>query len=269
MKIIDCKSIAKAWKDEIKKQNLPARLCVIQAGDDPASEAYIRGKKKDCEEVGFECIHKHIPAYTAVQVFNEIIDALLEIELDETIHGVIVQLPLPFGLTFDDIKSYVPIEKDVDGFLNYSFFDPCTPGGIMTLLKDIGVDVAGKHCVIIGRSDIVGKPLARMMTEANATVTLCHSKTTQETLKFELSAADIVVSATGHYGAITTRMCKKNSIIIDVGVNRNEEHLCGDVEIYEDDEVNITPVPGGVGLLTRAMLMRNVAKAYKIQNGDM
>lgn len=264
MNIINCKSIAQKWKDEIKAMNIPARLCVIQAGDDPASNAYIRGKIKDCNEVGFQCTHIKINSDYREQVLEEIKDALVEVTFDKSIHGVIVQMPLPFGIKFEEFEQYIPSLKDVDGFVARSPFEPCTPSGIMRLLDEYGINPAGKKCVIIGRSDIVGKPLARMMTRADATVTLCHSKTPQETLKNELRTADVVVSAAGQCGVISTKECKKNSVIIDVGINRMEERLCGDVNVYSDDDVNITPVPGGVGLLTRAMLLDNVARAYRL-----
>ena len=229
MEYIDCKSIAQKWKDEIKAHGIKAKFYVLQVGNDPASTAYINGKIKD-EELQYS------------------------MEAD----GVILQLPLPFGLTMDDFKDHMNPDKDVDGFLTDSPFAPCTPDGIVQMLNEIGVSTEGALCVIAGRSDIVGKPMARLMTDANATVCLCHSFTDRK-------QAHISVSAVGKPNFISSNLFKKGAVVIDVGINRTENGLCGDIFIDKTNTKNIliTPVPGGVGLLTRAMLMQHILRAYE------
>ena len=180
------------------------------------------------------------------------------------IGGVIGQLPLPFGVTFDDIKLWMANEKDVDGFLADSPFDPCTPDGIVQMLKEINVDIDGKLCVIAGRSNIVGKPLAEMMTRENATVVLCHSHTPVELLNQLVHDADIFISAVGQKDFIDSSKFKDGAVVIDVGINRTEHGICGDITINPNsNNILITPVPGGVGLLTRAMLMKHLLVAYQ------
>lgn len=264
MEFINCKAIAQKWKDEIKAAGVNACLYVISAGNDPASAAYIKGKLKDAEEVGFKCVHKHIEAKNRDQLLMDLTFLLNNLQYDLRVDGVIVQLPLPFGIAFNDIKMWLAKEKDVDGFLSDSIFDPCTPDGIVQLLKEINVDIDGKLCVIAGRSDIVGKPLAEIMTRENATVALCHSHTPSKLLYQLAQNADIFVSAVGQKDFIDSSKFKAGAVVIDVGINRTEQGICGDVTINPDsNNILITPVPGGVGLLTRAMLMKHLLVAYQ------
>lgn len=265
MEYIDCKSIAQKWKDEIKAHGIKAKFYVLQVGDDPASTAYINGKIKDAQEVGFECVHIHIPATTREQVYHEVSIKLEELKYSMEADGVILQLPLPFGLTMDDFKDHMNPDKDVDGFLTDSPFAPCTPDGIMQMLNEIGVSTEEALCVIAGRSNIVGKPMARLMTDANATVCLCHSFTDRKQLEELAKKADIFVSAVGKPNFISSNLFKKGAVVIDVGINRTENGLCGDIFIDKTNTKNIliTPVPGGVGLLTRAMLMQHILRAYE------
>lgn len=265
MDFIDCKAIAQKWKDEIKANGVEACLYVISAGDDPASAAYIRGKIKDAEELGFKCVHKHIDADNRDQLLMKLIHLLDELRYSMSVDGVIVQLPLPFDVTFNDIKPYLAEEKDVDGFLVDSPFNACTPDGIMQMLDEIGVSTESALCVIAGRSDIVGKPMARLMTDANATVCLCHSFTERKHLEELAKKADIFISAVGKPNFISSSIFKKGAVVIDVGINRTEDGLCGDIFIdkLNTKDILITPVPGGVGLLTRAMLMKHLLVAYQ------
>lgn len=292
MQYIDCKTIAQKWKDRVKALSLPAKLCIIQAGDDPASNAYVKGKLKDCAEVGFAVDYRHIEpedkemsddtTNTApeeeklkkTRLLGQIIEILKEAAADTSVNGIIVQLPLPHGITFDDFKAYIPPEKDVDGFLDNSPFAPCTPAAVISLLKDeLGIKLSGKKCVVAGRSKIVGKPLVEMLLAENATVTVCHSKTPHWLLIAEAGVADIYISAVGKPHMLNADVFSYNTMVIDVGISREENRLCGDimpsafVSKY-DDGIKITPVPGGVGLLTRAMLLRHLALAYEIQNTE-
>lgn len=264
MEYIDCKEVAHRWKEALRQSGVSAQLLVIQAGEDPASSAYIRGKIKDAEEIGFVCRHHHVPAHSREQVLGEVLAALDDAAADPTVDGVIVQLPLPFGLGFDDVKGHIPPEKDVDGFLPDSPFAPCTPAGVMDLLGELGVEPAGKLCVIAGRSDIVGKPLARLMTACDGTVALCHSRT-PETLLHQLAGmADIFVSAVGKAGLFPADLFKDGAVVIDVGIDRTPEGLRGDIRGTGDaGDIRLTPVPGGVGLLTRATLMRHLLRAHQ------
>lgn len=264
MEFIDCKAIADKWKSEIKATGVNACLYVISAGDDPASAAYIKGKLKDVEDIRFKCVHKHIEADNRDQLLMNLTRLLDELQYSISVDGVIVQLPLPFGITFDDIKLWMANEKDVDGFLADSPFDPCTPDGIVQMLKEINVDINGKLCVIAGRSNIVGKPLAEMMTRENATVVLCHSHTPATLLDQLAHDADIFVSAVGQKDFIDSSKFKDGAVVIDVGINRTEQGICGDITINPNsNNILITPVPGGVGLLTRAMLMKHLLVAYQ------
>lgn len=264
MEFIDCKAIADKWKGEIRATGVNACLYVISAGDDPASAVYIKGKLKDAEDIGFKCVHKHIEANNRDQLLMKLIHLLDELRYSMSVDGVIVQLPLPFNITFNDIKSYLAEEKDVDGFLADSPFDPCTPDGIVQMLKEINVDIDGKLCVIAGRNSIVGKPLAEMMTRENATVVLCHSHTPAALLDQLAHDADIFVSAVGQKDFIDSSKFKDGAVVIDVGINRTEQGICGDITINPNsNNILITPVPGGVGLLTRAMLMKHLLVAYQ------
>ncbi len=264
MQFIDCKAIAQKWKDEIKATGVKACFYVISSGDNPASAAYIRGKVKDAEELDFNCVHKHIEAENREQLLMNLTRLLNELQYSTNVDGVIVQLPLPFGVTFDDIKMWMANEKDVDGFLPDSPFDPCTPDGIIQMLKEININIDSKLCVIAGRSNIVGKPLAKLMTRENATVVLCHSHTPAELLDRLAREADIFVSAVGQKDFIDSSKFKDGAVVIDVGINKTEQGICGDITINPNsNDILITPVPGGVGLLTRAMLMKHILVAYQ------
>ena len=264
MEFIDCKSIAQKWKDEIKAHDIKAKFYVLQVGDNPASTTYINGKIKDAQEVGFECVHIHIPAMTREQVYHEVCVKLEELKYSMEADGVILQLPLPFGLTMNDFKDHMNPDKDVDGVLADSPFDPCTPDGIVQMLKEINVDIDGKLCVITGRSNIVGKPLAEMMTRENVTVVLCHSHTPVALLNQLVHDADIFISAVGQKDFIDSSKFKDSAVVIDVGINRTDQGICGDITINpHSNNILITPVPGGVGLLTRAMLMKHLLVAYQ------
>lgn len=265
MTFINCKEIAQKWKNAIKMEHKKAKLVVIQVGDNPASAAYINGKRKDCEEVGFDFTHIHITSGSESEVRQEIKSAIWRSKNSSSTDGLILQLPMPDGITLDfEPGEYIPPSLDVDGFNRRSMFKPCTPDAIMEMFKEIGVDVSGKHCVVAGRSDIVGKPMARLLTNANATVSLCHSKTSEDLLIGLISEADIFVSAVGKPGVFPVSMFKDGAIIVDVGISRTESGLRGDI-LIDDEEKNVmlTPVPGGVGLLTRAMLLRHVMQAHK------
>lgn len=269
MEYINCKEVAHRWKEALRQSGVQARLLVIQAGDDPASAAYIKGKIRDAEEIGFACLHRHVPAHSREQVLREVLSALDGAAADASVDGVIVQLPLPFGLGFDDVKGHIPPEKDVDGFLPDSPFDPCTPAGVVDLLTELGVELRGKLCVIVGRSDIVGKPLARLMTARDGTVALCHSKTPEGLLHSLAGMADVFVSAVGKAGLFPASLFKDGAVVIDVGIDRTPEGLRGDIRVTEDaGDIRLTPVPGGVGLLTRATLMRHLLRAHRGRGTD-
>lgn len=246
-------------------------LAVIIVGDDPASKIYVRNKKKACEEVGFYSEEFALPEKTSQKELLELIDTLNK-RFD--IDGILVQLPLPKHLNEKTIIGAISPKKDVDAFSPFNVgrimigeyrFLPCTPAGVMELIKSTGVEIAGKNCVVIGRSNIVGKPMAMMLLHENGTVTVCHSKT--ENLAEITSKADILVSAVGKANFVTGEMVKEGAVVIDVGMNHDDEgKLCGDVKF---DEVEpkagyITPVPGGVGPMTIAMLMKNTLTAAKL-----
>lgn len=263
---IDCKSLSQNIKQDLKnrlKENLfiPV-LHIIQVGDNPASNAYVKGKMKDCEEVGFGCNLTKIPETSKEQV-KEDIELAIQFPHISGVTGVIVQLPLPFGLDFDYVKSVVPQNLDVDGFNPDSMCEPCTPAAVMHILRHTcGETLSGLNVVLIGRSKLVGMPLFSMLVEKDATVTLCHSHTSKETLRTLVSQADIVVSAAGVAGLLSTDMFKDGCVVIDVGINKVDNHLCGDIkEVPTDKYIRLTPVPGGVGLLTRAKLLENTYRA--------
>jgi len=272
---IDGTALAKKIKTDIKAQvqtmTRKPGLAVIIVGDNPASRIYVNSKRKDCEECGFYSEEYALLASTSQEELLELIDVL---NRREDIDGILVQLPLPDG--FDEEKILLAIDpaKDVDCFHPYNVgkltigepvFQPCTPGGIMEMLKAYNIDPAGKRCVVLGRSNIVGKPMALLLLHANGTVTICHSKTPD--VKQLAASADILVSAVGKVGFVTADMVKEGAVVIDVAMNRNEEgKLCGDVcynEVAEKASY-ITPVPGGVGPMTRAVLMKNTLAAAKI-----
>ncbi len=232
------------------------------------------GKAKDCAECGLLSDVIALPEETTEAALLEKIAAL---NADKTVHGVLVQLPLPGHIREKRVIDAISPDKDVDGFtpvnvgrmvIGEECFLPCTPAGCIEMLKSTGVPIAGKDAVVIGRSNIVGKPAALLLTANNATVTLCHSKTRD--LKAKCAAADIIVAAIGKAGFVTADMVKEGAVVIDVGINRNAEgKLCGDVDFapVAEKAAYITPVPGGVGLMTRAMLMKNTVKAARLQSG--
>ena len=275
MTLIDGKAVASRCKEEIRTrvEELKARgirpgLAVILVGDNPASQVYVRNKERDCAECGIYSEEYRLPGEISQKELLELISVL---NGNPAIHGILVQLPLPKHLSEKLVIDSIAPEKDVDAFHPYNVgrimqgdfqFVPCTPAGVMRLLDEYGVDPAGKHCVVIGRSNIVGKPMAMLLLHRNGTVTICHSKTPN--LKEQCLQADILVSAVGHRGLITADMVKPGAVVIDVAMNRNEAgKLCGDVCFDEVKEIAsmITPVPGGVGPMTRVELLENTLTA--------
>ncbi len=272
MNLIDGKSISAAIRAELKEKvaGMDKRpgLAVILVGDDPASAVYVRNKKKACEEVGIYSEVYTLPAETSQSDLNGLIDALND---NPAINGILVQLPLPKHLNEREVTLRISPEKDVDAFHPYNVgliteghprFLPCTPAGIMELIRRSGIDPAGKRAVVIGRSNIVGKPMALLLLAANATVTVCHSKTAD--LPAVTREADILVSAVGKAGFVTADMVKEGAVVIDVGMNRDADgKLCGDVDFpsVAPKSSFITPVPGGVGPMTITMLLSNTVKA--------
>lgn len=272
---IDGKALAAKIKEQAKQEAaaLPRRpgLAVIIVGDDPASRVYVNSKRKDCEECGFYSEEYALLASTTQQELLELIDVL---NSRADIDGILVQLPLPAGFDEEEVLLAIDPSKDVDCFHPYNVgkltigqpvFQPCTPGGVMEMLREYGIDPAGKRCVVLGRSNIVGKPMAMLLLHADGTVVMCHSKTPD--MKELAASADILVSAVGRTGLVTADMVKPGAVVIDVAMNRNEAgKLCGDVCYDEAAEKAsyITPVPGGVGPMTRAMLMKNTLTAAKL-----
>lgn len=254
--------------EDLKKKGINPGLAVIIVGDDPASRVYVNNKKKACEEVGIYSEEYALPAETPQSELMSLIDKLNH---DSKISGILVQLPLPDGFDEEAVINAINPNKDVDAFHpvnvgkimvgNYDFV-PCTPAGVMELIKESGIDPAGKECVVVGRSNIVGKPQAMLLLHSNATVTICHSRT--KDLAEKTRRADILVAAVGKPNFITGDMIKPGAVVIDVGINRLEnKKLVGDVDFEEAEKIAgaITPVPGGVGPMTIAMLMRNTIKA--------
>ena len=273
-KIIDGKALAAKVKEEMRAKAAQlkekAGLAVIIVGDNPASRVYVNGKKKDCEECGFYSEEYALPQEATQAQLLELIDVLNE---RQDIDGILVQLPLPEQFDEREVLRAICPDKDVDCFHPYNVgklmigeegFLPCTPAGVMRMLKEYGIPVQGKHCVVVGRSNIVGKPQAILMLRENATVTICHSRTPD--LAAECRRADILVAAVGKVGLITADMVKEGAVVIDVAMNRNDQgKLCGDVcyDQVAEKASFITPVPGGVGPMTRAMLMENTLFAAK------
>ena len=272
--IMDGKALAREKKEEIRAKVGELRrqpgLAVILVGDNPASAVYVRNKVKDCEECNILCMDYHLPE-TATQ--DEVLDLVERMNNYGAVDGILVQLPLPQQINERAVLEAIAPDKDVDAFHPESagrimqgeaYYLPCTPAGVMELLKKYGIDPAGKHCVVVGRSNIVGKPMALLLLSANATVTVCHSKTVD--LKEQCLQADILISAVGKRNLITADMVKEGAVVVDVAMNRNDEgKLCGDVDYgaVREKASYITPVPGGVGPMTRAMLMENTYKAAR------
>ena len=257
---------------ELKEKGIEPCLAVIMVGENPASQVYVKGKVKDCAECGIKSLEIHLPAETTQ---NELLQKLAELAGDASVHALLVQLPLPAHIDEKTVIEAIPPQKDVDGFtavnvgrmmIGEECFLPCTPAGCMEMIRSTGVSISGKNAVVIGRSNIVGKPAAMLLLRENATVTICHSRT--ENLKQVCANADILVAAVGRAGFVTGDMVKPGAVVIDVGINRNAQgKLCGDVDYDAAAEKAgyITPVPGGVGLMTRAMLMQNTLQAAQKQ----
>lgn len=277
-RIIDGKAISKAIREEIaakvaKTENKPG-LAVVLVGDDPASAVYVRNKKRACEETGIRSESYELPAETTQEELLALVDRLNH---KADVNGILVQLPLPKHIDEQAVILAIDPKKDVDAFHPYNVgrivtgdydFAPCTPSGVMTLLERSGIDVAGKNCTVVGRSNIVGKPQALLLTHANGTVTLCHSRTPD--LKAACLNADILVVAIGKADFITGDMIKEGAVVIDVGMNRRSDgKLTGDVdfESAEPKASYITPVPGGVGPMTITTLLQNTLKAAEMQGG--
>ena len=277
---IDGKAISAALRGEIaaevvelKKQGITPGLAVILVGEDPASQTYVRNKQKACEEVGFHGEQINLPATTTQE---ELLAVVEELNARKDIHGILCQLPLPKGLDDSLVIAAIDPKKDVDAFhaenvghimIGDQQFLPCTPAGVMELIHRSDITVEGKHCVVIGRSNIVGKPMAMLLLQENGTVTICHSRT--KNLAEVCRQADILVAAVGRAKFVTADMVKPGATVIDVGINRDENgKLCGDVDFDAVEPIAgaITPVPGGVGPMTIALLMKNTLTAAKQQN---
>lgn len=275
--ILDGKALAKKTReelkikvDELKKKNIFPKLAVIMVGDDPSSKIYVRNKSKACEEVEIE-YEEHL--LSADIEMKTLLDLINELNNRKDVHGILLQSPIPKNLDINLAFRTIKPEKDVDGFnpinvgklsLNQDCFVSCTPFGIMRMLSEYNIETEGKHAVIIGRSNIVGKPMLQCLLNKNATVTVCHSKT--QNLTEITKQADILVCAIGKPNFVTEDMVKEGAVVIDVGINRNAEgKVCGDVDFENISKKAsyITPVPGGVGPMTIAMLMNNIVKAAK------
>lgn len=280
--IIDGKALAKRIReelkiqcDELKKQGIKPKLAVIMVGNNPASKVYVKSKSKACDEIGIEYEEHLLEETTTQQELNQLIEKLNN---TEEVNGILLQSPLPEHLDIDIAFKTISYRKDVDGFTPSSIgklvmggdtFISCTPYGVIKMLEEYNIDLTGKDVVIIGRSNIVGKPLSQCCLAKNATVTICHSKT--KDLKKHTLRADILIAAIGKAKFVTKDMVKEGAVVIDVGINRNEEgKLVGDVDFENVEKIAsyITPVPGGVGPMTIAMLMNNVIKATKEQNNE-
>ncbi len=276
-KLIDGKKISQEIKDELKEkvaalkaEGKTGALAVIQVGEDPASSVYVRNKKNACAYIGIESLAYELPESTTEEELLKLIEELNE---KEKVRGILVQLPLPSHICEDKVIQAISPEKDVDGFHPQSVgamtigekgFLSCTPSGIIQLLKRSGVEIEGKHCVVIGRSNIVGKPMALLMLRENATVTIAHSRT--KNLPELCKQADILIVAIGKPRFIGTEYVKEGAVVIDVGIHRDENNkLCGDVKFDEVEPIAsaITPVPGGVGPMTIAMLMSNCVQSIE------
>lgn len=280
--IISGKTVSAEVREKIKQETaaliesdgIHPGLAVILVGNDPASQVYVRNKQRACEELGFNPFEYKLSENTTQE---QLLDLISVLNKDPKVHGILVQLPLPDHLDEQSVLYSISPEKDVDAFhpLNvgkimigsYNFL-PCTPAGVMELIDWAGIEVSGKNCVVVGRSNIVGKPMSMLLLQRSGTVTICHSKT--KNLKEICANADILVVAIGKPKFITGDMVKEGAVVIDVGINRDESgKLCGDVD-FESVEPKagwITPVPGGVGPMTITMLMKNTLRAAKLQNG--
>lgn len=280
-KIISGKEVSAQVKERVRLENeslkskgIETGLAVVIVGDDPASRVYVNNKKKACDMVGFKSYEYALPSETSQEELLQLVDVLNN---DDKVNGILVQLPLPKHIDETAIINAISPNKDVDAFHpinvgkimvgDYAFL-PCTPAGVMELIKSTGVEISDKECVVIGRSNIVGKPMAMLLLHSNGTVTICHSRT--KNLAEVCSKADILVASVGKPNFVTADMVKEGAIVIDVGINRLDNgKLCGDVNFAEVEPKAsyITPVPGGVGPMTIAMLMQNTLTASKLQHG--
>ena len=261
-----------AIRAEVERLARTPGLAVVLVGENPASQIYVRGKARDCEECGIRCMDFRLPVQTTE---SELLTLIAELNGRADVDGILVQLPLPEGIRERRVLEAIAPEKDVDAFhpenvgrlvQGQARYLPCTPAGVMELLRAAGVDPAGRRAVIVGRSNIVGKPMALLLLQADATVTVCHSRTPD--LADECRRADILISAVGRRGLITADMIKPGAAVVDVAMNRDEDgKLCGDVDFAAACAVaaHITPVPGGVGPMTRAMLMENTLRAARLR----
>ena len=272
--ILDGKALAKKIKEQVAAEAaaLPRRpgLAVLLVGENPASQVYVRGKEKDCEECGILNLGRKLPADTSEE---ELLGIIAQMNADPAVDGILVQLPLPKHIDEGKVLRAISPAKDVDCFHPENVGEmmvgdpicwPCTPYGVMELLREYGISASGKHCVVLGRSNIVGKPMTLLLLRDNGTVTVCHSRTSD--LKEQCLQADILVSAVGKTNLVTADMVKEGAVVVDVAMNRNEAgKLCGDVDYaaVAEKASYITPVPGGVGPMTRAILMKNVLAAAK------
>lgn len=281
-RLIDGKQISKQIKDELKEeaarlsgQGIKICLAVIQVGGDPASSVYVNNKKKACAYIGIDSRAYELPESTSEEELAGLVEKLNQ---DDSVNGILVQLPLPAHISEDRIIQTISPDKDVDGFhpvsvgrlwLGEKGFVSCTPAGIIQLLKRSGVEIEGKECVIVGRSNIVGKPMAALLLRENGTVTVAHSRT--KDLRKVTKRADILIVAIGKKEFITADYVKEGAVVIDVGIHRDENnHLCGDVNFAQVEPLAsaITPVPGGVGPMTIAMLMNNCVESARSQEGS-
>lgn len=290
--ILDGKALSKRIKAELTEQTatftadtgVTPCLATVLVGEDPASAVYVRSKRRSCAKIGYESRHHHLPEDTSQE---RLLELVADLNADDTVHGILVQLPLPKHMDADAIIDAIALEKDVDGFhprsvghvaLKKPGFAPCTPAGVMRLLEESGINPSGKRAVVIGRSAIVGLPALLLLTHANATVTVCHSRTTREDLEELVRKADIVVAAVGRPEFVPGEWIKPGAVVIDVGINRvpnpadpdnPKGMLVGDVEFATAAEraAWITPVPGGVGPMTIAMLMTNTLLAAQRASG--
>jgi methylenetetrahydrofolate dehydrogenase (NADP+) / methenyltetrahydrofolate cyclohydrolase len=279
MTLIDGKKVSGEIRIRLKQETAELKnktgripgLATVLVGDDPASAVYVRNKNKICTEVGFQSLGKNLPTDTTEA---QLLDLISELNNNDEVNGILVQLPLPNHIDSDKILLAIDPEKDVDGFhpinvgklaIGNALLTPCTPTGIIALLDYYGIEIAGKHAVVLGRSNIVGKPVAHLLLQRHATVTICHSKTTN--LEQVTSQADILIAAVGRPHFVNSEMVKEGAVVIDVGINRVDGKLTGDVDF---DSVSkkagyITPVPGGVGPMTIALLMENTLKAASLK----
>jgi len=279
MKIVDGKGLAASFRQQLKEKietlSIRPGLAVVIVGSDPASQVYVRNKVKACHEVGVLSFVYELPETSTQKQVEDLLDTLAQ---DKNVHGILLQLPLPKGFDGESAMAHIPVNKDVDGFsaehlglltLHKEQVVACTPLGIMKILEAEGVEISGKRAVVIGRSNTVGKPIASLLLNADATVTVCHSKT--QNLKEICKEADILIAAIGKAKFVTEDMVKDGAVVIDVGINRDENgKLCGDVDFERVKEKTslITPVPGGIGPMTITMLLYNTCLLAEVANKE-